>query len=213
KITTIVDKSRIHTHKINYCRCTNAPTADIQLCQIGLFPASFTQPKTAFTFDVLNNFLLDNLKCGASAMNYYHKLRRMTTSVFPHLVLLGINVTLPPEDKQEEINSESELPNPSWLYSRSLVMDGNFNFKAEYLYAANPMDKVSLMDGYSFMVSNTTYKAYHTQAKDVVEQSECNNYQAINQENASQYRLEATNISSCACARHGCFVPHAMVDS
>ncbi|KAG1792281.1 uncharacterized protein HD556DRAFT_1309358 [Suillus plorans] len=156
--------------------------------------------KTAFTFQVLDNFLLDNLECGTSAMNYYNKLRRMTTSVFPHLVpdryhelmrvarqwqqlqLLkwngfghkskdrkpgdlalfcpacpqpGINVTLPPEDEQEETNSESELPKPSWLYSRSLVMDGNF--KAEHL-------------------------------------------------------LEATGIGGCACARHGCFVPHAMVD-
>ncbi|KAG1737439.1 hypothetical protein EDB19DRAFT_1829542 [Suillus lakei] len=86
KITTIVDKSGIHTHKINYCRCTSVPTADVQLCQMGLLLASFTQPKTAFTFDILDDFLLDNLECGTSAMNYYYKLRRMTTSVFPHLV-------------------------------------------------------------------------------------------------------------------------------
>jgi hypothetical protein len=88
KLTTIVDKSGIHTHKINYCRCADVPTTDVQLCQMGLFPASFTQPKTAFTFDVLDGFLLDNLECGTSAMNYYNKLRRMTTSVFPHLVLV-----------------------------------------------------------------------------------------------------------------------------
>ncbi|KAG1801919.1 hypothetical protein EV424DRAFT_1331573, partial [Suillus variegatus] len=50
QITTIVDKSGVHTHKIKYCRCADAPTTDIQLCQIGLFPASFAQPKTAFTF-------------------------------------------------------------------------------------------------------------------------------------------------------------------
>ncbi|KAG1796142.1 hypothetical protein EV424DRAFT_1285583, partial [Suillus variegatus] len=63
-----------------------AGAADIQLFKMGLFPASFLEPKTAFTFDVLNDFLLDNLECGTSAMNYYSKLRRMTTTVFPHLV-------------------------------------------------------------------------------------------------------------------------------
>jgi hypothetical protein len=55
---------------------------------MGLFPASFAQPKTAFTFEVLDDFLLNNLECGTLVMNYYNKLRRMTTSVFPHLVLM-----------------------------------------------------------------------------------------------------------------------------
>ncbi|KAG1731781.1 hypothetical protein EDB19DRAFT_1896895 [Suillus lakei] len=228
KITTIVDKSGINTHKINYCRCANVPTTDVQLCQMGLFLVSFTQPKTAFTFDVLDDFLLDNLECGTSAMNYYNKLRRMTTSVFPHLVpdryrelmrvarqwrqlkLLkwnghgheskdrklgdlalfcpacpqpGINVTLLPEDEQEEINSKSELPNPSWLHPRSL-----------HLYVANPMDEVSLMDGRAFMVGDSTYKAHLAQAKDAIQW------------------LEVTGIGGCACARHGCFIPHAMVN-
>jgi hypothetical protein len=86
KMTTIVDKSGVHTHNIKYCMCGGAPPADIQLWQMGLFPASFSQPKTAFTFQVLDDFLLDNLECGTSAMNYYSKLRRMTTSVFPHQV-------------------------------------------------------------------------------------------------------------------------------
>src|SRR5258708_29918577 len=58
----------------------------MQLFQAGLFPASFTRPKTAFTFRVLDDFLLDNLECGTSAMNYYSKLRQMTSSMFPHLV-------------------------------------------------------------------------------------------------------------------------------
>jgi hypothetical protein len=52
----------------------------------GFFPASFNRPKTVFTFTVLDDFLLDNLECGTSAMNYYSKLQRMTSSMFPHLV-------------------------------------------------------------------------------------------------------------------------------
>ncbi|KAG2052960.1 hypothetical protein BDR06DRAFT_855773, partial [Suillus hirtellus] len=56
------------------------------LFQAGLFPALFTRPKTAFTFSILDNFLLDNLECGISAMNYYSKIWRLTSSIFPSMV-------------------------------------------------------------------------------------------------------------------------------
>ncbi|KAG1884747.1 hypothetical protein F4604DRAFT_1676839 [Suillus subluteus] len=61
-----------------------------ELFKMGLFPASFTRPKTAFTFALLDDFILDNLECRTSAMNYYSKLKRITSSVFPHLVPLNI---------------------------------------------------------------------------------------------------------------------------
>lgn len=84
--TTVVDKSGVHSLIIRYCKCPNACTPDKQLFAIGMFPASFSRPKSAFTFSVLDGFLLDNLECGTSAMNYYSKLRRMTFSIFPHSV-------------------------------------------------------------------------------------------------------------------------------
>jgi hypothetical protein len=44
------------------------------------------QPRTVFTFNVLDDFIRDNLECGTSGMNYFSKLRRITSNVFPHLV-------------------------------------------------------------------------------------------------------------------------------
>jgi hypothetical protein len=85
-MTTIVDKSGVHLLCIRYCECSGAASHDKQLFQMGMFPASFNRPKTAFTFAVLDDFLLDNLECGTSAMNYYSKLRRLTSSIFPFLV-------------------------------------------------------------------------------------------------------------------------------
>ncbi|KAG1869632.1 hypothetical protein F4604DRAFT_1881481 [Suillus subluteus] len=82
----IIDKSGVHCLEIRCCDCPNALSPDIQMFRHGFFPASFNRPKTAFTFSVLDDFLLDNLECGTSAMNYYSKLRRMTSSMFPHLV-------------------------------------------------------------------------------------------------------------------------------
>ncbi|KAG1893413.1 uncharacterized protein F5891DRAFT_1196459 [Suillus fuscotomentosus] len=89
-------------------------------------------------------------------------------------------------------------------------MDGNF--KAEHLHPTHPEDEVWLTDGQCFMVSKDRYKAHLAIAKDVVQPSECNNHRAVNQANASRHKLEATGIGGCACARHGCFVPHSVVD-
>ncbi|KAG2081830.1 uncharacterized protein F5147DRAFT_590632 [Suillus discolor] len=76
-----------HPNIVKFCTCPEAVAADIQLFQMGLFLASFLESKTVFTFNVLDDFLLDNLECGISVMNYYSKLRRMTICVFPNLVL------------------------------------------------------------------------------------------------------------------------------
>ncbi|KAG1721480.1 uncharacterized protein EDB91DRAFT_1256508 [Suillus paluster] len=84
--TVIVDKSRVHRLEVRCCGCPDAMSLDIQLFQHGLFPTSFNKPKTVFTFNILDDFVLDNLECSTSAMNYYNKLRRMTSSAFPYLI-------------------------------------------------------------------------------------------------------------------------------
>jgi hypothetical protein len=89
-------------------------------------------------------------------------------------------------------------------------MDGNF--KAEHLHPIRPFDKVWLSDGLGFMVGKDRYKMQLSEAADTVEKSSCNNHQAVNQANAARHKLESTGIGGVACARHGCFVPHSMVD-
>ncbi|KAG2056559.1 hypothetical protein BDR06DRAFT_981298 [Suillus hirtellus] len=222
----------IHYLIICFCQCTDAPDAEKQLFQMGLFLASFTWPRTAFTFALLDDFVLDNVESSTSAMNYYNKLWWRTSSIFPHLVLqlkllrwngFAHSTTHPKPGKlglfcpicpQPRINvmlpTEYNKRKPRWLYGRSLVMDGNF--KAEHLHPTNLDNKVWLMDGLRFMVSRKWYKAHLAIATDSMQRSECNNHWAVNQANASQHKLEATGIGGCACARHGCFVPHSMVD-
>ncbi|KAG2065979.1 hypothetical protein BDR04DRAFT_1130203 [Suillus decipiens] len=75
-----------------------------------------------------------------------------------------------------------------WKYTWSFVMDGNF--KAEHLHPIKP----------------------HDEASDMVEKLSCNNHQAINQANAVWHKLESMGIGGVACAQHGCFTPHSMVD-
>ncbi|KAG1821433.1 hypothetical protein EV424DRAFT_1346903 [Suillus variegatus] len=211
--TTIVDKSGVHSLSIWYCHCPGALNPDMQLFQAGLFPASFTRPKTAFTFSVLDDFLLDNLEYGTSAMNYYSKIRRLTSSIFPLMVpdryrelmrtarqwrqcklykwhgfahkndepKTGDLALFCPACPQPGINLDRSTgtatqpdDTPSWLFTRTLVMDGNF--KAEHLHPVNPSDEVSLMDGLAFMVGDERYKSHLAVAQDHVQKSDCNNH-------------------------------------
>lgn len=106
---TVIDKSGVHSLSIWYCQCPGALQKDMQLFQAGLFPASFNKPKTAFTFSVLDDFLLDNLECGTSAMNYYSKLRRLTSSIFPLMVPVGhdLSPAITCNDNTYRIGTES----------------------------------------------------------------------------------------------------------
>ncbi|KIK46869.1 hypothetical protein CY34DRAFT_21730 [Suillus luteus UH-Slu-Lm8-n1] len=201
----VVDTSCVYNTMVRFCRCLDATTPDKQLFEIGLFPASFTRLKTAFTFALLDDFILDNLNVFLHLVllkllkwnGFCHKRRDLKDG---ELVLFcptcpqpGINVVVPTEDNKVT----------SWLYTRSLVMDGNF--KAKHLHPTNPEDEC-------FMVTRARYQSHLAMAKDSVQRSECNNHRAVNQANASQHKLEATGIGGCACARHGCFVLNSMVD-
>ena len=86
----VIDKSGVHPIAVRWCHCPNSPPKDIQLLDMQMFPASFRNIKTAFTFQVLDNFLIDNRECKTSAMNYFSKLRRLTCNAFPHTVPVGL---------------------------------------------------------------------------------------------------------------------------
>lgn len=85
-VLTVVDTSGIHFVAIRYCCCPDAKPRYLQLYNMGLFPASFRRVRTAFTFQVLDDFLLNNRICKTAASTYYTLLRRRTSSTFPQAV-------------------------------------------------------------------------------------------------------------------------------
>ncbi|KIO01365.1 hypothetical protein M404DRAFT_118013, partial [Pisolithus tinctorius Marx 270] len=86
KYLTMVDVTRVHFIPVHWCQCEDAEAYPIQLLREKLFPATFEKPSTTFTFAVLDDFMRDNLECRTTRMNYYSKLRWITSAVFPHLV-------------------------------------------------------------------------------------------------------------------------------
>jgi hypothetical protein len=85
-IITVIDRSGVHEIGVSWCCCPGAPEHNMQLMMAGLFPATFRNPKTAFTFRVLEEFHLDNLECKTTPSQFFSRLRRLTNDEFPNTV-------------------------------------------------------------------------------------------------------------------------------
>ncbi|KAH9018684.1 hypothetical protein EDB85DRAFT_1873573 [Lactarius pseudohatsudake] len=83
---TVVDRGGIFDMEVVFCICSELDNTDEQLLQAGLFPATFKQIETLFTFSVLEDFLVDNLECKTTAQQFYAKLQNMTSKMFPNNV-------------------------------------------------------------------------------------------------------------------------------
>jgi len=88
RVLIIVTSTGIFKRFVSFCGCANAPDRHIQLLRRGLFPATFLNPRTAFTFEVLDHFRLDTLECNMAALAFMSKLVRITNEVFPSTVLV-----------------------------------------------------------------------------------------------------------------------------
>jgi hypothetical protein len=88
-VCVVVDKSGVHRIRIRPCQCHGHPPLDLQFLDMGLFPTSLRRIQTVFTFGVLDDFRMDNLECKTAGLNYYNKLRRLTSNEFPEGVPVG----------------------------------------------------------------------------------------------------------------------------
>ena len=88
-VITIIDRSGVHEIGVRWCCCLDAPGRDMQLMAAGLFPATFRNPRTAFTFRVLEEFHLDNLECKTTSSQFFSRLKRLTSHEFPNAVPVG----------------------------------------------------------------------------------------------------------------------------
>ena len=88
-ILTVVDTTGVHELRTRFCRChplTSNPL-HTQLINMGLYPSSMERTRTVFTFRVLHHYDLTNLEGKTSAWQYYSTLRRLSSNVFPDVVV------------------------------------------------------------------------------------------------------------------------------
>jgi hypothetical protein len=87
----IISSTGIFRRSIRWCHCAKSPDQYVQLLlRAKLFPASFKNPKTAFTFEVLDHFRVDALECKTAAMNFMSKIQRITDEAFPSRVPVSL---------------------------------------------------------------------------------------------------------------------------
>jgi hypothetical protein len=91
---TIVSSTGIFTCSIRWCHCATSPRQYTQLLlRANLFPASFKNPQTAFTFEILDHFRVDALECKTAAMNFMSKIQRITNEAFPSQVPVSLPIS------------------------------------------------------------------------------------------------------------------------
>ncbi|KAG2021206.1 hypothetical protein CC2G_006461 [Coprinopsis cinerea AmutBmut pab1-1] len=83
KVLVIVHTNGVHQLPFQFCKCDDYVEEDVQLLRMGFYPASHKDVKTAFTFALLDAYLLETLECYTSAFHFFSKLRRLTNEVFP----------------------------------------------------------------------------------------------------------------------------------
>ena len=86
KLMVVVHTNGIHYLPVCVCHCQNAAMEDIQLLQMRYYPSTYKQIQTVFTFQLLNDYLLENLECQTSTYNYFQKLRQMTNKAVPQSI-------------------------------------------------------------------------------------------------------------------------------
>ncbi|KAA1478925.1 hypothetical protein DENSPDRAFT_742297, partial [Dentipellis sp. KUC8613] len=237
----LVDTSGIHDLYVEVCECPDSQSIHAQLMMAGLFPATLRDPRTAFTFSVLDDYRLENLECKTSAYHYYGKLRRITNPAFPGSVKDRYRELLRVSRQWRDLKTRKwhafghtdVSPKPGELATFCPVCSqpgintpANWkdhperhirvtmldgNMKQVQLYMRRPELDVQVSSGLGFMVMPEWYEEHLKHSKEPRQRSTCNAHRAVDKRNAKRKNLRVTGIGTAACM-HGCFLPHATVD-
>ncbi|KAG2126562.1 uncharacterized protein EDB93DRAFT_1243825 [Suillus bovinus] len=182
----------VFSHNVVWCSCPGSSRSQhLQLLKTGLFPASTTRPRTAFTFEVLDLFLIDALECKTSASSFFEKLRRMANNSFldkvPNRYRELMRVSRLWRDlmsrkwfgfghNKEKIPYKSDLalfcpacPQPginlATDWRDKYVVDGNFT--TQHMIMKQPLLDISLSDGLRYMVTEQEYQTHLSLATEI----------------------------------------------
>jgi CxC2 like cysteine cluster associated with KDZ transposases len=88
---TIADQNGFHTRWLEFCQCLRPQDHKRwqQLLGVRLFPASFEQPQTAFTFTVMKQFHVHSLASKNSAYDYVKALCQLSNNSAPETVTVS----------------------------------------------------------------------------------------------------------------------------
>jgi hypothetical protein len=75
---TLIDSNGIHTIGLDFCGCEKAQMRAKQLLRVTWFPATTSDPRTAATFRLLEQYHLLSFEAKVSGYQFYHSIARLT---------------------------------------------------------------------------------------------------------------------------------------
>ncbi|KDR72437.1 hypothetical protein GALMADRAFT_51291, partial [Galerina marginata CBS 339.88] len=181
---TVIDVNGIHQTRIRFCSCEGFPDRSQQLMKARLFPATMSQPTTAFTFQVLKQFHLLHLEGKLSAYDFIGALRRLSDNAFPQRTAPGWERT-PPQLRH--------------LIQIQYTADGNHHSN-KYAKNTDP-DDISLYDGKAYYPRDAEYREYiKNLPKGAPEAAPCDHLNVHTKQNRKKFKnMELTGIVNIQC--------------
>ncbi|KAG2112799.1 hypothetical protein BD769DRAFT_1630137 [Suillus cothurnatus] len=229
---TVVHSSGVFTHVVSWCGCLGSNPWHLQLLRAGLFPASSTWPRTAFTFEVLDHFLIDALECKTLARSFYEKLMRLTNNAFPDTVLYLVSCLWHDLKNRKWFrfghDTESEPgPGDLTLFCPSCPQPGinmplywkqKYERQVNYYYSCKPTIARQWLIMKRFVHMNMRQPKLNIFLSDglgyMVAEREYQAHLASATESRERSTCSnhPTGVGATTCAQHGCFIPHCIVD-
>ncbi|KAJ6622212.1 hypothetical protein B0H10DRAFT_2343049 [Mycena sp. CBHHK59/15] len=199
----------MHATRIAYCGCKTQPLLPIhkvrQLMRSCLFPATSTDPATAFTFGVLKEFSLHNLESKKVAYDYLGALLRLTDNGFTadvpnpyanflHVVLVWNHLTLKKRAGQMHY-IDGLLPHqpPGNLLVWCLgCPEAGFNSDPNCPKTPHHL---------RYFPPNDKYKEYLAKILVSCEKSTCNYLKVVNKQDKKKFKnMAITGTVNCQCS-------------
>ncbi|KAF8835995.1 hypothetical protein BDN67DRAFT_992252 [Paxillus ammoniavirescens] len=217
----VMDTNGIHEVGLDFCECGTVQTHIKQLLRAHLFPATVTDPKTAATFCMLEQFQLLSFESKASSYKYYQCLSRLSDNVginppkdhyavflcvvheWRHLKMLkskGQCAVLCPVCPQPGKNLPDGWMDVSeekhWLYIMFIGIDANFCLRRKHV-SNNEVDP-GLSKGWAYFVEEKAYKDHLAKHKDKTQEcSTCSSHNAVNMADTKKsHGLAATGVGT-----------------
>ncbi|KAF9028690.1 hypothetical protein BDZ89DRAFT_1038898 [Hymenopellis radicata] len=220
---TMVDPNGIHATRVRFCHCSGDPDRVAQLMKLGLFPATSTQPETAFTFAVMRQHQEFRVRAKVSTHDFVMNLAFATDTHFPYNAKevrhpnrpriplpsspageYGYNVSRMSEDGINMEDLWRLTPDELVHITRKFrEEDGNFHLchykKSEKSQNLDPPDP---LDGRGPFPSKKVWEDAIKLANNIVEEkSTCNYLRAVNMQNTSKfYGKDISGVVAVSCA-------------
>ncbi|KAF7288964.1 hypothetical protein MIND_01413000 [Mycena indigotica] len=250
---TICHESGLQEATIQWCQCPErAAERWEQLLAVRLFPATFKEPRTAFTFGVLKQFQVHALASKKSAYDYIKALCQLTDNEAPDTVekryreflfacrlwrylalerrtgqAHNFDVHVPhrrlqslalrcPACPEVGFNIDAEMidsapENEKHKYTLFVSADGNF--KLQRKNKRDDLNDIALNGGKAFFGPKAETTAYVKRVPKSEDPRTCSHLKASKMQNTAKFKnCVISGVVAIQCARHGFYLPQAMID-